>query len=181
MLAYRLRRRPNTITTMDKHDKRFVLARHGQWVVRDKRVSAHCQPIMCDAGPPPRLHLPANTRCSSNAGLMLVHRLRRWPNIKPALDKRIVFAGLAPLSASDRRVWCTEHGNVTMLLLLHSTQTTQYPRQTQHVDGRAGSADGAPTLNQHLFNVWCLLVYLSKYSSILPQPRSNFSSTVQCF
>ena len=31
--------------------------------------------------------------CWSSAGLMLVHRLRRWPNIKPALDKRPVFAG----------------------------------------------------------------------------------------
>ena len=26
-------------------------------------------------------------------GLMLAHRLRRWPNIKPALVQRLVFAG----------------------------------------------------------------------------------------
>ena len=31
-------------------------------------------------------HTPASTRRSSNAGLMLAHRLRRWPSIKPALD-----------------------------------------------------------------------------------------------
>ena len=28
---------------------------------------------------------PANASRLSNAGLMLAHRLRRWPNIKPAL------------------------------------------------------------------------------------------------
>ena len=26
---------------------------------------------------------------------MLGHRLRRWPNIKPALDERLVFAGIS--------------------------------------------------------------------------------------
>ena len=31
----------------------------------------------------------------SNAGLMLGHRLRRWPSIKPALGERLVFAGLS--------------------------------------------------------------------------------------
>ena len=30
---------------------------------------------------------PANTRLWPNAGLMLGHRLRRWPNIEPALVK----------------------------------------------------------------------------------------------
>ena len=32
-----------------------------------------------------------NTRRAPNAGLMLVHRLRRWPNIKSALNIRLVF------------------------------------------------------------------------------------------
>ena len=36
---------------------------------------------------------PANTRHSPNAGTMLVHRLRRWPNIVPALGERLVIAG----------------------------------------------------------------------------------------
>ena len=36
---------------------------------------------------------PANTRRSPDAGLMLVHRLRRWPNIKPASGERFVIAG----------------------------------------------------------------------------------------
>ena len=41
-----------------------------------------------------RRDLPANTRRWSNAGLMLSQRRRRWPNIKPALDQRLVCAGL---------------------------------------------------------------------------------------
>ena len=32
------------------------------------------------------------TRRLTNVGLRLVHRLRRWPNIKPALVKRFVSA-----------------------------------------------------------------------------------------
>ena len=35
---------------------------------------------------------PTRTRRLTNVGLMLVHRLRRWPNIKPALVKRLVSA-----------------------------------------------------------------------------------------
>ena len=37
---------------------------------------------------------PANTRLLANADLMLVQRRRRWTNIKAALAKRFVFAGL---------------------------------------------------------------------------------------
>ena len=33
----------------------------------------------------------ANTTCSHNAGLMLAHCLRRWPNIKPPLAKQVIF------------------------------------------------------------------------------------------
>ena len=36
---------------------------------------------------------PENICQQTNAGLMLVHRLRRWPNIKPTLGQRILFAG----------------------------------------------------------------------------------------
>ena len=35
----------------------------------------------------------ANTRRWTNAGLMLGHRLRRWPNINTTLVRRLVFAG----------------------------------------------------------------------------------------
>ena len=37
--------------------------------------------------------LPANTIQCINVGLMLVQRRRRWTNIKPTLDQRLVFAG----------------------------------------------------------------------------------------
>ena len=36
---------------------------------------------------------PTNTKRSPSAGLMLVHRLRRWPNIEPALGGRLALAG----------------------------------------------------------------------------------------
>ena len=35
----------------------------------------------------------SNTTRWLNAGLMLAHRLRRWANISPALDQRVVFVG----------------------------------------------------------------------------------------
>ena len=37
-------------------------------------------------------YISANTGRSPNAGTILAHRLRRWPNIVPALCERIVFA-----------------------------------------------------------------------------------------
>ena len=39
--------------------------------------------------------IPANTRRSANVGLMLGQRRRRWPNIKPTLAERLVFAGMS--------------------------------------------------------------------------------------
>ena len=39
---------------------------------------------------------PANTKHSPSVGTMLAYRLRRWPNIVPALDERLVFAGTCP-------------------------------------------------------------------------------------
>ena len=42
----------------------------------------------------PLATLPAETMPWTDASLMLAHRLRRWTNIKPAFDQRLVFAGL---------------------------------------------------------------------------------------
>ena len=48
---------------------------------------------------------PANTRQRPKVGQMLVHRLRRWPNIGPLLDQCLVFAIHATfLSISVRKV-----------------------------------------------------------------------------
>ena len=41
---------------------------------------------------------PANSRCYTNAGRMLVQRLRRWTSIPPALVQRPVFASTRPPS-----------------------------------------------------------------------------------
>ena len=41
------------------------------------------------------LRIPNRHDTFKNAGLMLVHRLQRWPNIKTALVKCVVFAGLS--------------------------------------------------------------------------------------
>ena len=38
-------------------------------------------------------YVPTNAIRSPNVGLMLGHRLRRWPNSKPTLGRCIVFAG----------------------------------------------------------------------------------------
>ena len=38
----------------------------------------------------PTVTNPANRRCWHNDGLLPVHRLRRWPNIKPALGQRLL-------------------------------------------------------------------------------------------
>ena len=49
---------------------------------------------------------PENTRRQTNVGLMLGHRLRRWPNIKPTLVWRLVFAGTLELTCrSAAQTW----------------------------------------------------------------------------
>ena len=42
-----------------------------------------------------RCCITANKRYWTNAGLMLAHRRRRWANIKPALDLRLVLTGMS--------------------------------------------------------------------------------------
>ena len=51
------------------------------------------------------LHLiPANTKRKGNAGLMLAHRLQRWPNIKPVLFHRVVHVGWSRQMYSESAV-----------------------------------------------------------------------------
>ena len=45
------------------------------------------------------------SRRRPNAGLMLAHRLRRWPSIKPVLVQRLVFAELR--STQETQNICT--------------------------------------------------------------------------
>ena len=45
---------------------------------------------------PIQTKIPANMSRWSNVGVMLGQRLRRWPNITPALDQRFVLADTPP-------------------------------------------------------------------------------------
>ena len=47
--------------------------------------------VLCNS----RISVPANTMLSANVGVMLGHRLRRWPNINPLLAEYVVFATVA--------------------------------------------------------------------------------------
>ena len=49
---------------------------------------------------------PANTRRWANTDLMLVHRLRRWPNMKSAFVQRLVFAGRVGIPGGNVQVIC---------------------------------------------------------------------------
>ena len=55
---------------------------------------------------------PANTGYIPNIGSILVHRLRRWPNIKPTLGQR-PFAGARTSSARCRQVFIAQHQEVS--------------------------------------------------------------------
>ena len=49
------------------------------------------------------IHIPANTICWINVGLMLVHRRRRWTNVKPTLIQRLVSDGMIITGCSYQR------------------------------------------------------------------------------
>ena len=57
----------------------------------------------------------------TNVGLMLSHRLRRWPNIKPTLVKRPPFAG------------------ILSLLCILSTEGNQYQNTVQYILSTEGN------------------------------------------
>ena len=52
---------------------------------------------------------PLNTRCWPSAGLMLGQRLRRWPNINPALSQRLGFTGSLTLNVECICWFCEHH------------------------------------------------------------------------
>ena len=88
------------------------------------------------------------TTLRPNAGLLLVHRLRRWLNIKPTMGQCIVFAGLNKPSTP---VCFTHRGG---------ERPMQYQRPGKHdilKQCSASLADDGPALSQHWFNVPCLL------------------------
>ena len=82
-----------------------------------------------------QIKVPANTGRIANAGLMLVHRLRRWPNIKPALAQRLVFVGVGCICCITRRhnerpaklqqAYTVDGGPLHARQLTHQTQHAQ--------------------------------------------------------
>ena len=79
---------------------------------------------------------------------MLVHRLRRWPNIEPTMGQCIVFAGFNEPSTP---VYFTYGG---------SERPMQYQHPGKHDTLKqcwASLADDGPALSHPWFNVPCLL------------------------
>ena len=72
-----------------------------------------------------RIQTPASRRHWTNAGLMLVHRLRRWTNIKPALSQCLLFCSYSILFFSVTR------SCVSLPMLPRSTA---YTKQTGHIE-----------------------------------------------
>ena len=70
----------------------------------------------------PRYKLTANTIHWLNAGLMLARRLRRRPNITPALGQRLVFAGISLLLLQLIGMWAMRV--VSTLIMRKSSQTS---------------------------------------------------------
>ena len=57
--------------------------------------------------------IPANTKHSANAGTMLSHRLRRWPDIIPALGEHLAFAGIEAVEVCVNLNSCPENIRLT--------------------------------------------------------------------
>ena len=60
-------------------------------------------------------------RRSSNAGLMMAHRLRRRPNIKPTLDQLFVFAGQCPHPTNMRRRRLGQNLLIDIIIIKNNT------------------------------------------------------------
>ena len=69
---------------------------------------------------------PANTKRRPNAGLMLGHRRRRWPNIKPALGHFLVLIG-------HIRPDCVAFPASLQILLLHASGGIMWPIGSPHL------------------------------------------------
>ena len=57
-----------------------------------------------------------NTRPWPSVGLMLVHRLRRWPNIKLTLGERVVFVVSACETSDNNLLFRTPHRLAPLML-----------------------------------------------------------------
>ena len=77
---------------------------------------------------------------------MLAQRLRRWPNINPALAQRLVFAG----KCVHDSLTCITNGN-------NLPEPTDTRRSQNDVLMLAHRLLAVPTLEQHRMSVSCLV------------------------
>ena len=61
--------------------------------INPKNMQVYVNHSVSDYGKVGDAHIPANTTHWNKVGLMLGHRLRRWPNIKPTWFQCVLFAG----------------------------------------------------------------------------------------
>ena len=70
---------------------------------------------------------PADTRRWINVGLTLVHRLRSWTNVKPALIQRLVSAGFGCIPVLRVEVSVSLHNELNdVTLAIHQLQCYQH-------------------------------------------------------
>ena len=116
----------------------------------------------------------SNTRRWPNAGLMLAHRLRRWPTINPVLGFRVVFGTTLNVGQRHRR-----RANINPALLQSIVTLPPACMYLQHeVLTRtecilASTGDAGPTFNRG----GCLLVIAA--SSIKQYQASCYSQQTQ--
>ena len=87
----------------------FVTSSRQCWLGNNRHTPFDLPPFVCLCKHPPvsqrgryscvfllqhNIEAPTNTRSWTNIGLMLAHRLQRWPSIKPTLVQRLWFVSL---------------------------------------------------------------------------------------
>ena len=77
---------------------------------------------------------PANTSHSTNVAVMLVHHLRRWPNITATFVEYLVFAGIG--LAQQKLTQCC--------FIIGQTSTRRWPNIRTVLDQRLVIAPGLP-------------------------------------
>ena len=97
-------------------------------MVNDRRVSPFTLPVDPPNMPTPPYYIKhhksdvsADTKRWINDGLPMVHRLRRWTNVKPTLIPRLVSAGVKydVIQYNMKPLWHTISHTHDKLLILH--------------------------------------------------------------
>ena len=146
----------------------------------------HCICLISDVN-------PANTKHGLNIGLMLGHRLRRWPNINPTLDERLLsdvkspsfqytcMPGSVPWPASyavDQYTadYCLPRLSTSLRCLKPSS--THHQSIIYHPDSEIQSSF---TLEPWITATWNLvrlnIVISLEPNTVMVQKRKNFADT----